>query len=204
MKSLSHVQPLATPWTAAYQALPSMGFSRQEYWSVVPWPSLRESPGGGKFGTEASNTTPEALLRTYSQCYIMLNKHLLGHWAAKDLLTWWEERTWIFRSGRSCYGRPVASFSHLHCKIGLITISWGCQWGLNDISQVKSLAQPLAQKRHLKGSSYQWQVLEQSDRITTQSVEPGWLHFVRCGMPEVSFAYSFISRMKLLEMMKWI
>ena len=30
---------LATPWTAAYQALPSMGFSRQEYWSGVPLPS---------------------------------------------------------------------------------------------------------------------------------------------------------------------
>ena len=35
-KSLSHVQPLATPWTAAYQAPPSMGFSRQEYWSGLP------------------------------------------------------------------------------------------------------------------------------------------------------------------------
>ena len=34
------VQLLATPWTAAYQAPPSMGFSRQEYWSRVPLPSL--------------------------------------------------------------------------------------------------------------------------------------------------------------------
>ena len=33
VKSLSHVQLLATPWTAAYQAPPSMGFSRQEFWS---------------------------------------------------------------------------------------------------------------------------------------------------------------------------
>ena len=39
VKSLSHVQPSATPWTAAYQAPPSMGFSRQEYWSRVPLPS---------------------------------------------------------------------------------------------------------------------------------------------------------------------
>ena len=39
VKSLSHVQLLATPWTAAYQAPPSMGFSRQEYWSGVPLPS---------------------------------------------------------------------------------------------------------------------------------------------------------------------
>ena len=39
VKSLSRVQLFATPWAAAYQALPSMGFSRQEYWSGVPLPS---------------------------------------------------------------------------------------------------------------------------------------------------------------------
>ena len=39
VKSLSRVQLLATPWTAAYQAPRSMGFSRQEYWSGVPLPS---------------------------------------------------------------------------------------------------------------------------------------------------------------------
>ena len=38
VKSLSCVRPLATPRTAAYQSLPSMGFSRQEYWSGVPLP----------------------------------------------------------------------------------------------------------------------------------------------------------------------
>ena len=36
---LSRVQLLVTTWTAAYQAPPSMGFSRQEYWSGVPSPS---------------------------------------------------------------------------------------------------------------------------------------------------------------------
>ena len=39
VKSLSHVRLLASPWTAAYQAPPSMGFSRQEYWSGLPLPS---------------------------------------------------------------------------------------------------------------------------------------------------------------------
>ena len=39
MKSLSHVRLFETPWTAAHQAPPSMGFSRQEYWSGVPLPS---------------------------------------------------------------------------------------------------------------------------------------------------------------------
>ena len=39
VKSLSRARLLATPWTAAYQAPPPMGFSRQEYWSGVPLPS---------------------------------------------------------------------------------------------------------------------------------------------------------------------
>jgi len=39
VKSLSHVRLFTTPWTAAYQAPLSMGFSRQEYWSRVPLPS---------------------------------------------------------------------------------------------------------------------------------------------------------------------
>ena len=39
VKSLSRVRLLATPWTAAYQPPPPMGFSRQEYWSGVPLPS---------------------------------------------------------------------------------------------------------------------------------------------------------------------
>ena len=39
VKSLSRVWLFATPQTAAYQAPPSMGFSRQEYWSGVPLPS---------------------------------------------------------------------------------------------------------------------------------------------------------------------
>ena len=42
VKSLSRVQLLATPWTAAYQAPPSMEFARQEYWSGVPLPSPTE------------------------------------------------------------------------------------------------------------------------------------------------------------------
>ena len=43
VKSLSRVQLPATPWTAAYQAPPSMGFSRQEYWSGGPLPSPQPS-----------------------------------------------------------------------------------------------------------------------------------------------------------------
>ena len=54
VKLLSRARLLATPWIAAYQAPPSMGFSRQEYWSGVPLPSpqsfskngIRDFPSG--------------------------------------------------------------------------------------------------------------------------------------------------------------
>jgi len=43
VKLLRHVRLFATPWTAAYQAPPSMGFSRQEYWSGLPFSFSRGS-----------------------------------------------------------------------------------------------------------------------------------------------------------------
>ena len=46
VKSLSHVW-LCIPWTVAYQAAPSMGFSRQEYWSRLPFPSPGDLPNPG-------------------------------------------------------------------------------------------------------------------------------------------------------------
>ena len=49
MKSFSRVQLFATPWTGVYQAPPSMGFSRQDYWSGLPFPSP------GIFLTQGSN-----------------------------------------------------------------------------------------------------------------------------------------------------
>ena len=47
MKSLSCVQLFATPWTVAYQGPPSMGFSRQEYWSGLPFPPPGDLPDPG-------------------------------------------------------------------------------------------------------------------------------------------------------------
>ena len=47
VKSLSRVQLFATPWTVAYQAIPSMGFSRQEYWGGLPFPSPGDLPDPG-------------------------------------------------------------------------------------------------------------------------------------------------------------
>ena len=47
VKSLSRVRLFATPWTVAYQASPSMGFFRQEYWSGLPFPSPGDLPDPG-------------------------------------------------------------------------------------------------------------------------------------------------------------
>ena len=65
VKSLSSVQFLATPWTAAHQAPLPMGFSRQEYWSGLPLPSplcLKEAQfnlGLGRGGANVNVINPE-------------------------------------------------------------------------------------------------------------------------------------------------
>ena len=52
LKSLSCVQLFAIPWTVAHQASPCMGFSSQEYWSGLPFPSPGDLPNPGiKFGS---------------------------------------------------------------------------------------------------------------------------------------------------------
>ena len=47
VKLLSRVRLFADPWTVAYQAPQSMGFSRQEYWSELPFPSPGDLPDPG-------------------------------------------------------------------------------------------------------------------------------------------------------------
>ena len=47
VKSLSHIRLVVTPWTVAYQASLSMGFSRQEHWSGLPFPSPGDLPDLG-------------------------------------------------------------------------------------------------------------------------------------------------------------
>ena len=46
-QSLSHGRPFVTPWTVAHQALMSMGFFRQEYWSGLPFPTPGDLPKPG-------------------------------------------------------------------------------------------------------------------------------------------------------------
>ena len=73
VKSLSRVQLLATPWTAAYQAPPSMGFSRQEYWSGVPLPSLLP-PIGTAF---LCNISVSSTFHAHRHCVCLLSAPVL-------------------------------------------------------------------------------------------------------------------------------
>ena len=73
VKSFSCVQLFTTPWTAAHQAPPSMGFSRQEYWSGVPLPSIVSG-------------------------YITLHSHQQGHDGFEAILLYFHEiRCWVLR-----------------------------------------------------------------------------------------------------------
>ena len=83
VQSVSHVQLFANPWTVAYQAPLSMGFSREEYWSGLPFPSPGDLPNPGikpgsptlwadAFPSEPPGKTPKP--------YVNLN-YLLGHFS---------------------------------------------------------------------------------------------------------------------------
>ena len=112
VKSLGRVQLLATPWTAALQAPPSMGFSRQEYWSGVPLPSpqsLKSCPKicylincsslgssvHGIFQARILKWVAISFFRGYSwpkdwSCVFCIGRQIPYHWA-----TWEAPSVWV-------------------------------------------------------------------------------------------------------------
>ena len=77
VKSLSRVGLFATPWTAAYQAPPSMGFSRQEYWSGVPLPSLSWQIEGEKVEAVTDFLFLGSKITVDGDCSHEIKRHLL-------------------------------------------------------------------------------------------------------------------------------
>ena len=81
MKLLSRIQLFATPWTLAYQAPLSMGFSRQEYWSGLQFPSPGDlsdpgiEPGSPALQADALPSELRGKL-LFSKVYIKLLSHL--------------------------------------------------------------------------------------------------------------------------------
>ena len=110
VKSLSHVRLLATPWTAAHQAPPSMGFSRPEYWSGVPVPSymttakttaLTRRTFVGKVMSLSFNMLSRLVITFLSR-----SKCLLISWLKFHHLQW-------FLEPRKIKSATVSTFSHL-------------------------------------------------------------------------------------------
>ena len=74
VKSLSRVRLFVTPWTVAYQAPPSMRFSRQEYWSGLPFPS----PMDHVLSELSSMTSPSCVaLHGMAHSFIELDKAVI-------------------------------------------------------------------------------------------------------------------------------
>ena len=80
VKSLSRVKLLATPWAAAHQAPPSMGFSRQEYWSGVLLPSPELTTTYQWLSLVISDVTLIILLTSRKFTLFSLIKHFMGRY----------------------------------------------------------------------------------------------------------------------------
>ena len=81
VKSLSRVRLFAAPWTVAYQAPPSMGFSRQECWSGLPFPSPGDLPDPG-IKPRSPALQADALLSEPMQKYMLndsISRKSLGY-----------------------------------------------------------------------------------------------------------------------------
>ena len=108
LKSLSRVRPSATPWTAAFQAPPSMGFSRQEYWSGVPLPSLNSNlvalnsmdfsfPWRERDGANVVLVAP-SVLSSYTWYFFFLLYHiyLWLHCLFSPVISWLQNGVWCY------------------------------------------------------------------------------------------------------------
>ena len=127
VKSLSRVQLFATLWTVAYQAPLSMGFTGQEYWGGLPFPS----PGDlSNPGIKPGSPTLQADALTSEPPYHKLNKPI----SAARLCDWWfcvlepleKGRKPSLRSIIACIG-VTDSLKQLHLKVTL-SLFWGRKW----------------------------------------------------------------------------
>ena len=88
VRSLSCVRLFATPWTVAYQAPLSMGFSRQEYWSGLPFPSPGDLPNPGieprSPALEADSLTSEPPGKRNKQSSLESGNFLPKHFISKE------------------------------------------------------------------------------------------------------------------------
>ena len=141
VKLLSHVRLFSTPCTIAYQAPPSMGFSRQEYWSGVPFPSPEdlskpgiepksptlqadslpsEPPGKPQPGADLIQTVTCIICYHY-YAFIPVFWASLVAWLVKNLPAMWE--TWVRSLG---WEDPLKKGKATHYSI----LAWRIPWTL--------------------------------------------------------------------------
>ena len=110
VKLLSRVWLFTTPWTAAYQAPPSMGFSRQEYWSGLPLPSTLDRD----VTTTKKTTTNFSCVKSLMLGDCLLLQSLLL------ILTNGTRRIWDFNPNSGSTGNSMT------CSWGSVSLTWGC------------------------------------------------------------------------------
>ena len=110
VKSLSRVQRLATPWTAAYQAPLSMGFSRQEYWSGVPLPSPIDM-----LSTPKENKSPACTFQSTPEIICSFVYHTLRRTLTKPKVSRQKPPGWIICDMRNS-GRSWTPLARTHTK----------------------------------------------------------------------------------------
>ena len=103
VKSLSRVRLLTTPWTAAHQAPPSMGFSRQECWSGVPLPTLITQP------IFSATVNYRALIIYYIERHTLMNTNSFQDFLANPKMNW----TNLYRSKKSHSAEQRCQLIHL-------------------------------------------------------------------------------------------
>ena len=113
VKLLSPVWFLATPWTAAHQALPSMGFSGQQYWSEVPLPSSKNRSRNFQNILYAWHGSHWELLC----CTLGLTLYLASYGSIASV-----ERFLVPLPPLTCHWGPQISWS----QQSLVVIPWGC------------------------------------------------------------------------------
>ena len=130
MKSLSRVQLFATLWTVAHQAALSMGFSSQEYWSGLPFPSPKDlpnpriEPGSPALQADALSSEPPGKPTFMINC----KKNLFG----------WAKKVYILISNQSEKFQTCESGQHiLNILKQKRTFSWTRMGLLSILSNIK-------------------------------------------------------------------
>ena len=130
VKSLSHVWFFATPWTVAHQAPPSRGFSRQEYWSGLPFPSPGDLPDPGieprSPTLEADALTSEPLRNTTISWPLLINGIFLGElgWIATLLKGYGTELFFKYPKGHLWWGLKILKYKWVVIWPDTISVLW--------------------------------------------------------------------------------